>query len=514
MGARTNNRKREDECLSFNHTYPSQNSSGFHVPKRARFSSTPQTPDRPFASSNSTVARLSRYPQATSRLCREVHAPCRILNFRFSSTCLNRKSGRRTSGVSEEEKLVDGMGNMLKNNYEMAKDSALRTIRYLRKEKEDMKEKVVIDVDTDDEKDTGSGGVSEDSGIEEVEVVNGVVGNVQELDPKGIDAGLLPSSSSAVSDLTNANLRVENAEKMVESLSLNPEGDFSSVSAYKKLLEKVERRTSKLRSLSFQIELNEKRRSMFQILRPAKKAVETAPREPFAPLTKEEVAEVKRALESNRRRVLVTHQTSNIQITGEILQCLRPGAWLNDEVINLYLELLKERENREPQKFLKCHFFNTFFYKKLMSGRSGYDYKSVKRWTSQRKLGYGLIDCDKIFVPIHKEIHWCLAIINKKEEKFQYLDSLGGMDTNVLKVLARYFVDEVKDKNGRDINVSSWKQEFVEDLPEQENGFDCGMFMIKYADFYSRGLGLCFNQEHMPYFRQRTAKEILRLKAN
>ena len=24
--------------------------------------------------------------------------------------------------------------------------------------------------------------------------------------------------------------------------------------------------------------------------------------------------------------------------------------------------------------------------------------------------------------------------------------------------------------------------------------FDCGMFMIKYADFYSRDIGLCFNQ--------------------
>ena len=31
----------------------------------------------------------------------------------------------------------------------------------------------------------------------------------------------------------------------------------------------------------------------------------------------------------------------------------------------MYLELLKERELREPNKFLKCHFFNTFFYKKV-----------------------------------------------------------------------------------------------------------------------------------------------------
>lgn len=210
----------------------------------------------------------------------------------------------------------------------------------------------------------------------------------------------------------------------------------------------------------------------------------------------------------------MTHENSNIDITGEILQCLRPGAWLNDEVINVYLELLKEREKREPQKFLKCHFFSTFFYKKLISGRGGYNFQSVRRWTTQRKLGYSLIECDKIFVPIHKEVHWCLAIINKKDEKFQYLDSLKGGDTRVLNVLTRYFVDEVKDKCGKDINVSSWEQEFVTDLPEQANGFDCGMFMIKYADFYSRDIGLCFSQKNMPYFRRRTAKEILKLRAD
>ena len=36
---------------------------------------------------------------------------------------------------------------------------------------------------------------------------------------------------------------------------------------------------------------------------------------------------------------------------------------------------------------------------------------------------------------------------------------------------ARYYVDEVKDKNGEDIDLSSWEQEYVEDLPEQENGY-------------------------------------------
>ncbi|KAK3418823.1 hypothetical protein EUGRSUZ_H03388, partial [Eucalyptus grandis] len=208
-----------------------------------------------------------------------------------------------------------------------------------------------------------------------------------------------------------------------------------------------------------------------QELRPAKKPDEKVPSEPFIPLTDEEEAEVQRALSGNRRRVLVNHEDSGIEITGETLLCLRPGARLNDE----------EREKRDPQKFLKCHFFNTFFYKKLISGRSGYDYKAVRRWTTQKKLGYILIDCDKgkalphftnffIFVPIHQEIHRCLAIINKKDEKFQYLDSLGGRDSRVLNALARYIVDEVKDKCGKVIDVSSREQEYVSDLPAQENG--------------------------------------------
>ena len=99
-----------------------------------------------------------------------------------------------------------------------------------------------------------------------------------------------------------------------------------------------------------------------------------------------------------------------------------------------------------------------FLLMQLVGGRNGYDYKAVRRWTTQRKLGYGLVDCDKvvnlvhnshlvslsfsvtdlilylwqIFVPIHKEVHWCLAVINKKDKSFQYLDSLGGRDLQVL----------------------------------------------------------------------------------
>ncbi|KAJ4881171.1 Ubiquitin-like-specific protease ESD4 [Raphanus sativus] len=291
--------------------------------------------------------------------------------------------------------------------------------------------------------------------------------------------------------------------------------DASSLQAYKKLMQSAERRNSKLEALLFEVLFHEKRLSQLRNPRPkhVKKPLKV-PHEPFIPLTEEEEAEVYRAFSGrNRRKVLVTHESSNIDITGEVLQCLTPSAWLNDEVINLYLELLKERETREPKNYLKCHFFNTFFYKKLLSD-SGYNYKAVRRWTTQRKLGYALIDCDMIFVPIHRGVHWTLAVINNRDRKFLYLDSLNGVDSKILNALAKYLGDEAKEKSGKDIDVSSWEMEFLKGIPQQKNGYDCGMFMLKYIDFFSRGLGLCFSQEHMPYFRRRTAKEILKLRAD
>ncbi|KAL6626213.1 hypothetical protein ACP70R_029939 [Stipagrostis hirtigluma subsp. patula] len=288
------------------------------------------------------------------------------------------------------------------------------------------------------------------------------------------------------------------------------------VPLYKELYETSSRkRDARLRTLEFEVRLAEEGRlgleRLAEVLPRITPKKEEVP-EPFIPLTDEDEDSVRHALHGrNRRERLAVHEPSNIVITREILQCLNDKEWLNDEVINLYLDLLKERELREPNKFLKCHFFNTFFYKKLITG--GYDYKAVKRWTTKRKLGYSLIDCDKIFVPIHKEVHWCLAVINIKDKKFQYLDSLGSMDMKVLRILARYLVDEVKDKNGQQIDALSWKQEGVKNLPLQENGWDCGMFMLKYIDFYSRDMELIFGQKHMRYLRRRTAKEILNLRA-
>ncbi|RZC80772.1 hypothetical protein C5167_043345 [Papaver somniferum] len=425
---------------------------------------TPDSSRSTSSSSRNSISRIDQYPKPTQSIKREIPGPCRNHKFRRSPDVV-------TNTFSQENQYK----MMLIHRYEQAKSLALDTFRYLRKSDFETRSSSKKDV------------ISEASSLGE-----------DSLQRTPVSAGSTDSSLHRKYAKCT-----DNRSRGLDFTGLSVEWSLRSC---RKGYESAEKQKLAMDNLTSEV-----RERLIIVKEPLKKQEEGFS-EPFAPLTMAEQNHVSTAFARvNRQKILVAHQHSNIEITGHILQCLKPRGWLNDEVIDVYFELLKEREQREPKKFLKCHFFNTFFYKKLISARDGCDFKAVRRWTTLKKIGYHLLECDKIFVPIHKNLHWCLAVINKKDQKFQYFDSLKGIDYQVLEALARYYMDEVKDKSGKDINTASWTFECPHDIPTQENGSDCGMFMIKYADFFSRGLSLCFSQKDMPYFRERTAMEILSL---
>jgi len=43
---------------------------------------------------------------------------------------------------------------------------------------------------------------------------------------------------------------------------------------------------------------------------------------------------------------LLSHQRSGIELFGRDAIRMKPGAWLNDELINLYMSMLLERDSR------------------------------------------------------------------------------------------------------------------------------------------------------------------------
>lgn len=187
-------------------------------------------------------------------------------------------------------------------------------------------------------------------------------------------------------------------------------------------------------------------------------------------------------------------------VTRKDMETLAGLNWLNDEVINFYMNLLMERGRTEPG-LPSVYAFNTFFYPKLLASGHG----ALKRWT--RKVD--IFAHDLVLVPVHLGMHWCLAVIDFRHSKIQYYDSMGGSNAECLETLREYLQEESLDKRGRKMDLSGWVLEPVKDIPQQMNGSDCGMFALKYAEYITRDAKIAFDQMHMPYFRRRMVYEIL-----
>ena len=95
----------------------------------------------------------------------------------------------------------------------------------------------------------------------------------------------------------------------------------------------------------------------------------------ITPITPAMEQVIREAMSSNERRVLV--EEYNIPITARDLKTLQGLNWLNDEVINFYMNMIMKRS--EGPDYPKVWAFSTFFYPKLIDG----GHASVKRWSKK-----------------------------------------------------------------------------------------------------------------------------------
>ncbi|KAJ8726683.1 hypothetical protein PYW07_001381 [Mythimna separata] len=190
----------------------------------------------------------------------------------------------------------------------------------------------------------------------------------------------------------------------------------------------------------------------------------------------------------------------NMRIHRRDLLTLSDENWLNDEVINFYMNLIMQR-SEERQDLPKVYATNTFFYPKLLqSGQAG-----LRRWT--RKVD--IFAYDLFVVPVNVRRHWCLIIVDFRARLISFLDSQGQPKRECIAALWRYLKEEHQDKKGEPFDVTGWKAECRTDIPQQMNGSDCGMFACTFAEFSARDAAYSFTQAHMPYLRRKAALEIL-----
>jgi sentrin-specific protease 1 len=181
--------------------------------------------------------------------------------------------------------------------------------------------------------------------------------------------------------------------------------------------------------------------------------------------------------------ILASHEGDSVQRRS--MQTLRPGIWLNDEVINYFLKnCLKNRDIKKcakEQGRRRSHFFNSFFVQTMFDekNRNGklrrrYNYKNVKKW-SKKVPGNDIFNLKYIFCPINvNKTHWTVAVIFMEDKRIQYYDSFGKTDVTKLEGLLQYVKDEYWVKNGKEMDemdAMEWKLVHCQmDTPQQKNG--------------------------------------------
>jgi Ulp1 protease family, C-terminal catalytic domain len=208
------------------------------------------------------------------------------------------------------------------------------------------------------------------------------------------------------------------------------------------------------------------------------------------------------------------------------LKSLQPGQWLNDEVINGYLALLNRREEailEADPSYRPSFCYNCFFWPLVtqrdhlnMAHRNQYCYDGV-RGVSRHVFNGNLFALNQLVVPINvNHVHWACAVVSFSDRTIRYLDSMAGAMANFgrdyLKYIRSYLQDEFKKLHEGRNDDSSWALlgSNVTEVPQQRNGYDCGVYMCLNAEHLLRGQPLSYTPAQAESSRERIARALLR----
>ncbi|KAJ2662107.1 SUMO1 sentrin specific peptidase 1 [Coemansia sp. RSA 1200] len=195
-------------------------------------------------------------------------------------------------------------------------------------------------------------------------------------------------------------------------------------------------------------------------------------------------------------------ELNSVPVSAHDIATLGDGEWLNDEVINFYMQLITSRSSSATSGsgVPRCHAFNTFFFSTLQQG----GYARVRRWTRR----VALFEKDLVIVPVHLGVHWCCAVIDFRARSIRYYDALGGDNADALALLMNYLKEESRDKRKSEFDDSGWTTVCDKKIPRQQNGYDCGVFAITFAEYAARDAPFAFSQKNCSFLRRKVIYEI------
>jgi histone-lysine N-methyltransferase SETD8 len=177
--------------------------------------------------------------------------------------------------------------------------------------------------------------------------------------------------------------------------------------------------------------------------------------------------------------------------------------WITDDCIRYYLRLIVAENTRLKMEYIESTCYAAYV-------KNGYEAVSEKSTSN-------LLDLDLVFFPINIPCHWILGVVDVKRKYIYMLDSMYRKKKESLykakfEEIRSFCTHHYQERTEMKISEEFKYMPQSKGLPvppQQNNNFDCGIFVMLACLFISHGLPLCYNQEEIAYWRNRIAIEVL-----
>nr|GEU63609.1 probable ubiquitin-like-specific protease 2B isoform X1 [Tanacetum cinerariifolium] len=206
-------------------------------------------------------------------------------------------------------------------------------------------------------------------------------------------------------------------------------------------------------------------------------------------------------------------ECDSILISKRDFQLLQPEKFINDTIVDFYVEHLKKIKPADA----RVHFFNSFFFRKLADFDENRSqsidakgaFQRVRKWT--KKLN--IFQMDYIFIPVNFRLHWSLIVIchpgevvnfadDESESSLKvpcilHLDSIKGSHRGLEYCIRCYLWEEWKERNNDTAEDRFTKFKNLRFLrveaPQQQNSYDCALFMLHYMELFVKQAPIYFS---------------------
>lgn len=193
----------------------------------------------------------------------------------------------------------------------------------------------------------------------------------------------------------------------------------------------------------------------------------------------------------------------------ELKQRLSLNYWLNDNIVDGYVELLQTYDNERclrDSSRVPSYILPTSFYRQLAPKKQLYNYRSVQFFFSKKHIN--IMEKGKLFIPVNvDENHWVFVVVFIAEKTIRYYDSLYNNTrfNMVVNNIKQYMFDSTLDQTWE---IQSDHHRVV---PQQQNSHDCGVFMCMMMDALLDEIPLHhIKQTDMQFYRKKMCADLVR----